>query len=137
MEDENIIDGKQKRKFKIFEGIFSFCGWILMLGYLIQIMASLIIWIFGLSNIYEKLFMINNIENTIRTTLITVWISIIVFIIMLTWGKYNYNRYAHLRRRKFPKDTTIEELSEYFNLSLDKIEKMQNDKRIELEKTIV
>lgn len=137
MKDENIVDGKQKKKFKFFEVIFSLFGWILMLGNLIQIVASLIIWIFGLSNIYEQLFMINNIENTIRIILITVIISIIVFIIMLIWGKYNYNRYAHLRRRKFPKYTTSEEIAEYFNLSLDKIQSMQNDKIIELEKTIV
>jgi poly-beta-1,6-N-acetyl-D-glucosamine biosynthesis protein PgaD len=137
MDDENIIDGKQKKKLKLFEGIFSFFGWMLMLGYLIQIIASLIIWIFGLSNIYQKLFMINNMETTIKITLMTVVISIVVFIIMLTWGKYNYNRYAHLRRRKFPKDVTQEDVAEYFNLPFDEIKKMQNDKRIELEKTIV
>lgn len=135
--DENIIDGKQKRKFKIIENFFSLFGWTLMLGYLIQIVASLIVWGFSLSNFYTELFMIRNIEKTIRIILITVLISVILFIVMYIWGKYNFNKFAHLRRRKFPKDTTPNDLAEYFNLPIDEILKMQNDKKIELEKTIV
>lgn len=135
--DENIIDGKQKRKFKIIENFFSLFGWTLMLGYLIQIVASLIVWGFSLSNFYTELFMIKNIEKTIRIILITVLISVILFIVMYIWGKYNFNKFAHLRRRKFPKDTTPDDLAEYFNLPIDEIAKMQNDKKIELEKTIV
>lgn len=135
--DENIIDGKQKRKFKIIENFFSLFGWTLMLGYLIQIVASLIVWGFSLSNFYTELFMIRNIEKTIRIILITVLISVILFIVMYIWGKYNFNKFAHLRRRKFPRDTTPDDLAKYFNLPIDEITKMQNDKKIELEKTIV
>lgn len=135
--DENIIDGKQKRKFKIIENFFSLLGWTLMLGYIIQIVASLIVWGFSLSNFYTELFMIRNIEKTIRIILITVLISVILFIVMYIWGKYNFNKFAHLRRRKFPEDTTPNDLAEYFNLPIDEILKMQNDKKIELEKTIV
>lgn len=135
--DENIIDGKQKKKIKIIENFFSLFGWTLMLGYLIQIVASLIVWAFSLSNFYIELFMIKNIEKTIRIILITVLISVILFIVMYIWGKYNFNKFAHLRRRKFPKDTTPNDLAEYFNLPIDEIIKMQNDKKIELEKTIV
>jgi len=135
--DENIIDGKQKKKFKIIENFFSLFGWTLMLGYLIQIIGSLIVWAFSLSNFYIELFMIRNIEKTLRIILITVLISVILFIIMYIWGKYNFNKFAHLRRRKFPKDTTPNDLAEYFNLPIDEILKMQNDKKIELEKTIV
>lgn len=135
--DENIIDGKQKKKFKIIEWIFSVFGWILMLGYLIQIIASLIVWGFSLSNFYDKLFMIGNLENTIKIILATILISLILFIVMYVWGKYNFKRFAHLRRRKFPEDIKPEELAKYFNLSVEEIKKMQNDKKIELEKTII
>lgn len=135
--DENIIDGKQKKKLKLIENFFSLFGWTLMLGYLIQIVASLIVWGFSLSNFYIELFMIRNIEKTLRIILITVLISVILFIIMYIWGKYNFNKFAHLRRRKFPKDTTPDDLAEYFNLPIDEILKMQSDKKIELEKTIV
>lgn len=135
--DENIIDGKQKKKFRIVENFFSLFGWTLMLGYLIQIIVSLIVWAFSLSNFYTELFMIRNMEKTIRIILITILISIIIFIVMYIWGKYNFNKFAHLRRRKFPKDTTPDELAKYFNLPIDEILKMQNDKKIELEKTIV
>lgn len=135
--DENIIDGKQKKKFKIVENFFSLFGWTIMLGYLIQIIISLVVWAFSLSNFYTELFMIKNMEKTIRIILITVLISVILFIVMYIWGKYNFNKFAHLRRRKFPKDTTPDELAEYFNLPIDEILKMQHDKKIELEKTIV
>jgi poly-beta-1,6-N-acetyl-D-glucosamine biosynthesis protein PgaD len=135
--DENIIDGKQKKKFKIIEWIFSVFGWSLMLGYLIQIIASLIVWGFSLSNFYDKLFMIGNLENTIRIILATILISLILFIVMYGWGKYNFKRFAHLRRRKFPDDIKPEELAKYFNLPVEEIKKMQNDKKIELEKTII
>ena len=135
--DGNIIDGKQKKKFKIIDWIFSVFGWILMLGYLIQIIASLIVWGFSLSNFYDKLFMIGNLENTIKIILATILISLILFIVMYVWGKYNFKRFAHLRRRKFPEDIKPEELAEYFNLSVEEIKKMQNDKKIELEKTII
>lgn len=137
MNDKNIIDGKQNKKIKFIEAIISAFGWMFMLGYLIQIIISLIVWIFSLSNFYGKLFMINKIQNTIRVMLITVLISIIIFIVIFAWGKYNYNRYAHLTRRQFPKDTTQDEVAEYFNLPINEILKMQNDKRIELEETIV
>lgn len=137
MNDKNIIDGKQKKINRFIEVIISALGWIFMLGYLIKIITSLIVWAFSLSNFYEKLFIINNSQDTIRAMLITVLISIIIFITMFAWGKYNYNRYAHLTRRQFPKDTTQNEVAEYFNLPINEILKMQNDKRIELEKTIV
>ncbi|MVX66022.1 poly-beta-1,6-N-acetyl-D-glucosamine biosynthesis protein PgaD [Clostridium chromiireducens] len=135
--DENIIDGKQKKKFKIIEWFFSVFGWSLMLGYLIQIIVSLVVWGFSLTNFYDKLFMIGNLENTIRIILATILISLILFIVMYGWGKYNFIRFAHLRRRKFPEDIKPEELAKYFNLSVEEIEKMQNDKKIELEKTII
>ena len=137
MNDKNIIDGKQNKKIKFIEAIISAVGWMFMLGYLIQIITSLIVWAFSLSNFYEKLFIINNIQDTIRVMLITVLISVIIFIVIFAWGKYNYNRYAHLTRRQFPKDTTKDEVAEYFNLPINEILKMQNDKRIELEETIV
>ncbi|KJR49297.1 hypothetical protein UF75_0375 [Desulfosporosinus sp. I2] len=42
-----------------------------------------------------------------------------------------------MKRRKFPDYITIEGIAEYFNLSLEVVESMQNDRIIILEKTIV
>lgn len=133
----NIIDGLQKRSIKIIEKVVTVIGWLLMLGYIFQIVLSILLWSFNLSNFYNELFVLDNLRATINTFLITASISVGVFILIFFWGKYNFKKYAHLRRRKFPEDTTIEKVAEHFDLPISLIEEMQNDKVIELEKTIV
>lgn len=91
----------------------------------------------NLSDFYNKLFTLRDVITTIHTFIITLVIAISGLILMYFWGGYNYKRYAHLRRRKFPKDVTKGEIERYFNLPSSTIEKMQNDKIIILEKTIV
>jgi len=133
----NIIDGLQKKSIKIIEKVVTVVGWLLMLGYVLQIVLSLLLWVFNLSNFYSELFVLNNLRSTINTFLITASISVGVFMLIFFWGKYNFKKYAHLRRRKFPEDITIEKVAEHFDLPISLIEEMQNDKVIELEKTIV
>lgn len=108
-----------------------------MLFYIIQTLLSIVVWSFNLSNFYNELFTSSNVSTTIHTFIITIVITIGSFILMYLWGKYNYKRYAHLRRRKFPKTVTNDEIERYFNLPSSTIEKMQYDKIIILEKTIV
>lgn len=133
----NIIDGFQKKYIRIIEKFITVIGWLFMLGYIVQIILSLLIWIFNLSNFYKQLFILGSIYRTINTLLITIVISFLGFLIMYGWGRYNFKRYAHLKRRRFPDYITIEGLAKYFNLSLEVVETMQNDKIIILEKTIV
>jgi poly-beta-1,6-N-acetyl-D-glucosamine biosynthesis protein PgaD len=133
----NIIDGLQKKGIRIIEGIVTTMGWLLMLGYIIQIILSIILWVFNLSNFYYSFFIFNNINATIRTIAITVVISVCVFMLIYLWGKYNYKRFAHLKRRKFPENVTNDKIAEYFGLPLSLVEKMQNNKIIVIEKTIV
>lgn len=108
-----------------------------MLGYLIQIALSIVLWIFNLSNFYRKLLIFPDIKTTLNTLFITIIISILAFLIIYSWGRYNFKRYAHLDRRKFPSDVTTEEISEYFNLSLETVAEFQDNNKIVLEKTIV
>ena len=133
----NIIDGFQKKYFRIIEKFITVIGWLFMLGYIVQIILSLLIWIFNLSNFYKQLFILGSIYRTINTLLITIMISFLGFLIMYGWGRYNFKRYAHLNRRRFPDYITIEGLAKYFNLSLEVVESMQNDKITILEETIV
>lgn len=122
---------------KVIEKFMTGLGWFLMLSYILQIILSLLVWAFNLSNFYKKLIIMNNITNTIKTLIITGVISLLGFLIMYGWGRYNYNKYAHLRRRKFSEDITVKEIISYFNLPLEVVETMQNNKLIVLEKTIV
>ncbi|GIM27882.1 hypothetical protein CPJCM30710_05480 [Clostridium polyendosporum] len=133
----NIIDGLQKRTIKILEKLITTIGWLFMLGYIFQILLSIVLWLFNLSNFYHKLFILDNIQTTIHILLITVAIAMCIFILIYFWGKYNYKRYAHLNRRKFSKNVNNDEIELYFGLPSSLVEKMQNDKIIILEKTIV
>ena len=141
----NIIDGLQKKSIRILEILITIIGWLIMLYYIIQTLFSIVFWLllfmvfwlFNLSNFYNKLFTSSDVSTTIHTFIITIFIASGSFILMYFWGKYNYKRYAHLRRRKFPKTVTNDEIERYFNLPSSTIEKMQYDKIIILEKTIV
>ena len=133
----NIIDGLQKKTIRRLEILITTIGWLVMLFYIIQTLLSIVVWSFNLSNFYNELFTSSNVSTTIQTFIITIVITIGSFILMYLWGKYNYKRYAHLRRRKFPKTVTNDEIERYFNLPSSTIEKMQYDKIIILEKTIV
>lgn len=133
----NIIDGFQKKYIKKLERLITISGWFLIVFYMIQIVLSILLWKFNLSNFYSKLLIFPNVKSTITTFIITAGISILAFIVMLLWGRYNYKKYAYLNRRKFPKDVTSQEIASYFDLQVEAIEKMQNDRIIDLEKTIV
>ena len=133
----NIIDGFQKKTIRRLEILITTIGWLVMLFYIIQTLLSIVVWSFNLSNFYNKLFTSSNVSTTIHTLIITIVLASGNFILMYFWGKYNYKRYAHLRRRKFPKTVTNDEIERYFNLPSSTIEKMQYDKIIILEKTIV
>ncbi|EKQ54363.1 MULTISPECIES: poly-beta-1,6-N-acetyl-D-glucosamine biosynthesis protein PgaD [unclassified Clostridium] len=141
----NIIDGLQKKGIRILEILITTVGWLIMLYYIIQTLSSMIFlsllyivfWSFNLPNFYNKLFTLSDVSITMYTFMITIVIASSSFILIYFWGKYNYKRYAHLRRRKFPKAVTEEEIERYFNLPSSTIEKMQNDKIIILDKTIV
>lgn len=133
----NIVDGYQKKSIKLIERFVTAAGWILMLVYFIQVSLSVGLWAFNLSNFYRKLFILPDIITTINTLMITLVISILAFLIIFFWGRYNFKKYAHLNRRRFPKTVASEDIAEYFNLSPVVVEDMGNSKRIHLEKTIV
>lgn len=134
----NIIDGLQKRTIKRLEKLITIIGWLFMLGYIFQILLSIVLWLSNLSNFYGKLFILNNTQTTtIHILLSTVVIAICISILIYAWGKYNYKRYAHLNRRNFPQNVTNDEIEAYFGLTSSLVEKMQTDKVIIFEETIV
>lgn len=141
----NIIDGLQKKSIRILEILITTIGWLIMVYYIIKTLFSIAFWLLlskvflslNSSNFYNKLFTLSDIITTIHTFVTTLVIASSCLILMYFWGRYNYKRYAHLRRRKFPKDVTKSEVEHYFNLPSSTIEKMQNNKIIILDKTIV
>jgi poly-beta-1,6-N-acetyl-D-glucosamine biosynthesis protein PgaD len=133
----NIVDGCQKKSVKLIESLITAAGWAFLLTYFIQVTLSVALWAFNLSNFYHKLLILTDIKTTIYTLLITIMISVLACLVIYFWGRYNFKRYAHLNRRKFPKEVSSQDIIEYFNLSPEIVEYMQNNKNIQLEKTIV
>lgn len=137
----NIIDGLQKKSIRILEILITTIGWLIMLYYIIQTLLWLLLytvfWSLNLSNFYNRLSSLDNVSATMHIFIMTIVIAVSCFILMYFWGRYNYKKYAHLRRRKFPKDVTHEEIEIYFNLPSPLVKKMQNDKIITFKKTIV
>lgn len=132
-----IIDGFQKKHIKLFEKFITTTGWIAMIIYILQIILSLLFWIFNINLFYKKLFIFSIFENTVHTLLITVILFIIASVSIVLWGKYNYKKYAHLNRRKFPKTVTMDDTIKYFSLPDYIVEDMKNNKKTKLKNTIV
>ena len=133
----SIIDGRQKRKWKIVELFATFFGWLVMLGLIVQIVLSLILWAFNGAYFYKEFILLGKIDDSIFIFSITTLTALIGFIVMYFWGKYNFSKYGHLDRRSFPKTVTSEDLANHFNLSISEVEKFRSDKRIVLERNIL
>ncbi|MFP4698480.1 MAG: poly-beta-1,6-N-acetyl-D-glucosamine biosynthesis protein PgaD [Eubacteriales bacterium] len=133
----NIVDGFQKKRKRFIEIIITIFAWFVMLGFFFQIFFSVIIWVFNLSEFYTRLFKIEDVGYTVRVFIITVGIAVINLLIMYWWGEYNYRKFGSLNRRKFPKETTPNEIAETLDLPIETVIHMQNNKIIVLDKTIV
>ncbi|MDF2547169.1 MAG: pgaD [Anaerosolibacter sp.] len=132
-----LIDGRQKRRIKVVEAIITLLGWIYILGFFIYTALTLILWYFNLNYIYNELFYMQNIFDTLKIISVTITAAMVAFVIMLGWGRYNYQKFGHLDRRQFPKKVSSEDIAKYFNLSIQQVDELQSDKWINLEKTIV
>ncbi|MDP4183423.1 MAG: poly-beta-1,6-N-acetyl-D-glucosamine biosynthesis protein PgaD [Bacillota bacterium] len=132
-----IIDGKQKKTFKVIELLITSIGWIYILGFLVQITFSIFLWKLNITHIINELFIYRNLADTARIAIITISAALISFFVMYLWRNYNLKRFGSLRRRRFPKDIDIDVLSQYFDLKADEIIRLQSDKWIELDETIV
>lgn len=132
-----LIDGRQKRKMKVIESIITLLGWLYMLGFLLYTALTLVLWYFNISYIYNELFFLQNIFDTLRIISITIVTAAIALIIMFCWGRYNLKRYGNLNRRQFPKAVSSDELAKYFEIPIEQVDALQKDKWISLDKTIV
>ncbi|WP_462410140.1 poly-beta-1,6-N-acetyl-D-glucosamine biosynthesis protein PgaD [Neobacillus sp. Marseille-QA0830] len=133
----NIIDGRQKKRWKVAEMMATIFGWLVMIGLSIQIFTSLLLWAFNSTYIYNELFIFGSIKDTVFIFSMTLFISVVSFIVLFAWGKYNYHRYGKLDRRGFPDHVSQEELAQYFQLPPVEVEKYHSDKYILIEKNFL
>lgn len=131
---KNIIDRSEKNILKSSEILITSLGWIYLIGQITQLVLTVILW--GLGTFYLGETILSD-PSTIYIFVFTTFVAIIWITLSMWWGNYNFKKFAHLNRRTFPQDTTAEEVSFVTKLNVSEILKLQNQKEIILEKTIV
>ncbi|MDQ0257000.1 poly-beta-1,6-N-acetyl-D-glucosamine biosynthesis protein PgaD [Evansella vedderi] len=133
-----IIDGRANKPHrKAIEGSITFMGWTYVLIMTFQIIISLIAWYFNLAYLMNFLIFVPNIQGTISIIIVTLVTSIVTFLFLYTWAKYNKKRFGILRRRSFPKDVDNKELEELFQISAEELEEYQKDKIIVIQRPLI
>jgi poly-beta-1,6-N-acetyl-D-glucosamine biosynthesis protein PgaD len=133
----SIIDGRQKKKWRIAEMVVTIFGWFVLLGFTLQIILSILLWFFNLSYIYNELIILGSVEDSIFIFTVTIIISLCSFAFLYFWGHYNFRKYGHLDRRSFPKSVTSEELAVYFSMPVSEVERFTKEKLLTLEENII
>lgn len=85
-------------------------GWSAM-SYFMARGLTLLVWIMGGSFYHKYMLNTDEIRFTLRSLAVLLLLGILTFSVMWAWSHYNYKRYAHLTRRKFASDVTIDELA--------------------------
>jgi len=134
---DNIIKNKQtwwKRILEIFVTIFA---WAFILVYLVYLIYGSMMVRSGKEPFS---FFIYN-EAMIRDSWKLLYISFIILLVeivfMIFWKEYNRLRFGKLNRRKFPADTTVEEIAEIMQTEAEKVRMMQKNKINIFEENIV
>lgn len=134
---EHFIDGRQKKWKKVIEWILTILGWFLLLsyaGYLIY--GSLAIkygWYLPEFKVYTR----NMILEVQKYFYILFIAMLIVIVVMIVWKNYNKKKYGNLHRRRFKEPVSNEELAETFQIDMEMIEKMQNERKVVLPENII
>jgi len=122
------------RKLKLLTGaeaIIGLSGWSLF-SYFSMRAVTAIIWLFGIRLNYHYLFVDESVERVTLAafSIIALWATLVYFI-MNRWRHYNYKRYAHLTRRKFQPEVTLEELCAIFSVSPEVVSTMRSRSWVE------
>lgn len=134
---EHFIDGRQKKWKKVIEWILTILGWFMLLsyaGYLIY--GSLAIkydWYLPEFKVYTRA-MIIEVQKYFYILFIA---TLIIIILLIVWKNYNKKRFGNLHRRKFKEPVSNEELAKTFQLDMETIEKIQNERMVVLPTNII
>lgn len=89
-----------------------------------------ILWLLGIRHFYLEIIQKSGYLDFLHLVERVGWIILIVFGILRLWGWYNYKKFGHLNRRKFPRSTTPEQLSKYFEVPVETIKTLQTQKEV-------
>lgn len=135
--EEHFIYGHQKGWKKILEWIVTIIAWAFLLTYVIYLVYGILAvrngWYLPEFTIYNR-EMIMEIQKYFYILFIAM---LIVCVLLIFWKNYNLRRFGKLHRRKFRPAVTNEELCQMFEMDMEMIEKMQNERVVVLEQNII
>lgn len=118
LKQEPVFDAKAKRNF-----------FIRALEELVAIGATIILWMFLLSTLYNKLYVEVN-GNLERMVLILLVSFVLTVVLLGGWQFYNWFRYHNKGRRKEFKAQSLEEVGRLYGISLDNMELLQEIRNV-------
>lgn len=100
-------------------------GWLFLLLFLYY-------FVIHLGSEFSLRFYWLSISNANAIVNFTILYSGLITLSLLWWSTYNKRKYGSLRRRAFPQPTRNHEIASYFQLTEEEIERVQNDKYVEV-----
>lgn len=135
--EDHLIYGKQKGWKKALEWIFTILAWLVILTYVGYLIYGSLAIKYGWY-LFEFLFYTREMVVVIQEYFFVLFIAFLVFVILLIfWKNYNYRKFGKLHRRTFQPAVSNEELCEMFELDMQTVETMQNERYVVLDRNII
>jgi len=129
-----IINRKQKFRVKAVEGVITAAGWTYILFWSVQLIISIIAWIFGSSLLLNQLIVLGDVTDLIRIAILTTFMAACWLAVSYLWGLYNAKVFGAMNRRKDPGPATIEDVARYTNLPTALLAEIQDSRYIRVRK---
>jgi biofilm PGA synthesis protein PgaD len=131
MPEIEIIDKPKLKSFvrKITELSFTSLMWGLWF-YLFLPLLNFVLWIVGIRYFYIEVFDLAGYKGLIDLLMKAGWVILSVFLVLRSWGFYNYWRFGKKERRKSLPSETFEKTVEYFQVSPEQIQQIQSSKEV-------
>jgi biofilm PGA synthesis protein PgaD len=115
-----LLSGRERARDLVITAIM----WSVYL-YLWMPLVSLFAWLFGFELAYDVMIRDGGVQHLGGVLLIYASIVVAIFATVSLWSIANLLRYGKLNRRSRAKPTSIEEMSEYFDVDTDVIEQLR------------
>ncbi|MFW6147478.1 MAG: poly-beta-1,6-N-acetyl-D-glucosamine biosynthesis protein PgaD [Thermodesulfobacteriota bacterium] len=129
MPEVEIIDNPKFKSLLRNVGEWSFTTfmWALWL-YLLLPLLNIILWLLGIHFFRVEVFEKAGYLQLLNLAAKMGWIILAVFVVLRSWGYYNYFRFGKKNRRQFVSATSAQQLSQAFHVSPEQVEELQAKK---------
>lgn len=131
MPEIEIVDTPKLKSFirDTTEWSFTTLVWAFWL-YLLLPFLNIVLWFLGFRYFYMAMFETAGYQQLINLLGKMGCAVLIVFLILRSWGYYNYMRFGKKDRRKSTPSTTAEQLSQFFHVPPEQIPELQSKKEV-------